>query len=106
MATIRKNEIGISRVQMLKVNVNCLRSIRPTTASPRAPASYTVSREQAISYFNTNPRMAVTLVLCNTMRAIKIEQIHSKIVLAGLDLEKGLLTEASGQNAKIEASKQ
>lgn len=50
--------------------------------------------------------MAVTLVLCNTMRAIKIEQIHSKIVLAGLDLEKGLLTEASGQNAKIEASKQ
>lgn len=93
-------------MQTLRVNVNCLRSIRPTTASPRAPASYTLSRERAICYFNRNPRMAVTLILCNTMRAIKIEQIHSKIVLAGLDLEKGLLTEASGQNAKIEASKQ
>lgn len=88
---------------MLRVNVNCLRS---TTANPRASASYTLSRERVLSYFNRNPRMAVTLVLCNTIRAIKIEQIHTKIVLAGLDLEKGLLTEASGQNAKIEASKQ
>lgn len=91
---------------MLRVNINSLRSIRPTTASTRAPAAYTLSREGALSYFKRNPRMAGTLVLCNTMRAIKIEQIHSKIVLAGLDLEKGLLTEANGQNAKIEASKQ
>lgn len=78
---------------MLRVNVNCLKSIRPTTASLRASASYTLSRERVLSFFNRNPRMAVTLVLCNTMRAVKIEQIHTKIVLAGLDLEKGLLTE-------------
>lgn len=56
--------------------------------SQRAPASYTLSRERAPSYFNRSPRTAVTLVLCNTMRAMKIEQIYSKIVLAGLNLEK------------------
>lgn len=33
-------------------------------------------------------RMAVTLVLWNTMRVTKIEQIHSKTVLAGRILKK------------------
>lgn len=65
-----------------------------------------LSREQVLGYFNRSPRMAVTLVLWNTMRVIKIEQIHSKTVLAGLTLKKGLLSEVSEQNAKIKASKQ
>lgn len=89
MTTIRKNEIGLSRVKTVKGECQLLTAYRPHhSQSQRAPASYTLSRERALSHFNRSPRMAVTPALCNTMRVIKIEQIHSKIVLAGLIWKK------------------